>query len=379
MSGVPTMGCLARVFAGLMLCFSAVAAGAGERWSIVGDGEGALSLASGERAKGRLGESRPALPSPITRSRATALSTDLGLVLGVLTGRRQAMDLPIALGDVHMVRQNGVWMDDRMTGVDLSLPALRLNGAAINDLSVFAGFEGVTTGAFSASGGARDEKAALIGASGATRIGGGRLDLGAAYVFDRRDGVRDLGYANVGASFRRNYGRRLSNVTRFIGNFGAAHPGAAGSARAGVMVLSENALRVTASNRPYANLWWGAGGAHPAARARAAGGLLRHMGAGFRPLRIKGLRPLDAGARDGAGGAIGLRRQIVEDHVLGVEAAAMFTRDAAGDRNPGQYALSAEYAAELDPGLSLRGRVGYIAKQANDRRVGARVEVSFRF
>ncbi|MEM8754496.1 MAG: hypothetical protein AAGF90_16070 [Pseudomonadota bacterium] len=353
---------------GLLGLFVACAAAAGER-------SAALGLAA-DAAKGRLWEHQATLPSLKTRATAMAMRTDLGHVVGVLTGDRREMNLPLTLGHVDLVRHGGFWLDDRVVGGALALPATRIGGRAFRDLSIFAGFDEVTTSAFSSAGAAEEAKATIAGLSGATTLAGGAMEFGAAYVLDRRDASSDLSYANMAMSYRRPLAPGVVNTTRVIGNFGAASPDGEGR-RLGLMALSENAVNLTSRERAYLNLWWARGGAQPVARSRAAGGLLRHVGSGFRPLRIKGLRPLDARARDGAGGALGLRRIVEQGHVAAVEAAAILPEEAGA--SAGHYALSAEYAVRLDPGLSLGARAGYVARGAEDARFGAKVEVSFAF
>lgn len=287
---------------------------------------------------------------------------DLGAMLGGLTGETLPFDLPFAIGVMPLLIQNGVWFDDAFLGVAATLPARNSARFDISnmDITLFAGFDKISSDAFPGDDGA----ARLYGMASFIEAANGYFEIDYAFLEDRADDNRS--YHNFAFAFTRRYGRLISNSTRIIVNAGQSTDVVENTAD-GVLLLSENSLITGAPSTvvPYFNFFAGFDRPQSAARAAAAGGVLRNTGILFESDGLTGYPTLDATANDTYGAALGLnllandfsQQLLVEVAALGV-IGDDDTRNAPG----GQFGVGFRYQLPLTNSLILRtdGMYGFL-------------------
>lgn len=228
---------------------------------------------------------------------------DLGAMLGGMANESSPFDLPFTVGLVPLLFQNGIWMEDAVTGAAFSLPARHsrwLNWSNY-DATFFAVVDQLNSPAF----GTDEHAAQAFGTAWFIEAYGGYIETGYAYVRDRNFDART--YHNTTVSFTRRYFDRVSNSVRLIVNAGQDLPQAERTAD-GALLLVENSL-VTASPLrvvPYLNLFVGWDRPQSVARAGVSGGILRNTGINFDFDGLNGFATLDTSASDTAGGALGI-------------------------------------------------------------------------
>ncbi|TWU48531.1 hypothetical protein Poly51_44310 [Rubripirellula tenax] len=228
---------------------------------------------------------------------------DVGAMLGGLMGTSSPFELPITLGLVPLLFQNGIWMEDAVTGGAFSLPARhsRLLNWSNYDATFFAVFDQLNSAAF----GADEHAAQAFGTAWFIEAYGGYIETGYAYVRDRNNDAKS--YHNMTASFTRRYFDRISNSVRVIINSGQDLAKADRTADGGLF-LFENSL-ITANPLtvvPYANFFYGWDRPQSVARAGVSGGILRNTGINFDTDGLNGFATLDPTAADTAGGSVGV-------------------------------------------------------------------------
>ncbi|MEM1068903.1 MAG: hypothetical protein AAGI63_08415 [Planctomycetota bacterium] len=228
---------------------------------------------------------------------------DLGVLLGTLQNQTSPFELPLAIGLVPLLFQNGIWMEDAVTGAAISFPARhsRLLNWFNYDATFFAVVDQLNSLAFGRDGHA----AQAFGTAWFIEAYGGYIESGYAYVRDRHDAGRS--YHNITTSFTRRYFDRISNSVRVIVNTGQDRPKADRTAD-GVLLLVENSW-VTAAPLtvvPYANFFVGWDRPQSVARAGVSGGILRNTGINFDTDGLNGFATLDPTGSDTAGGSIGI-------------------------------------------------------------------------
>jgi hypothetical protein len=279
---------------------------------------------------------------------------DLGQIWGGIEGTYAPFDMPIAVGLVPLLFQNGIWMQDAMVGAAVTLPAR--NSAALDwsnyDITFFTAFDKVSTGALPGD----EDGAQLFGATTFIEARGGYFEAGYAFVNDTRDDGRS--YNNIGLSYTRRYFNRLSNSMRVITNFGQEGPQQDRTAD-GVLLLMENSLITENPYNivPYVNFFAGFDRPQPAARAAVFGGVLFNTGILFQSDALTGYPTLDPTGHDTYGAAFGLdllapdfgQQLIVEAAILQVHG------DATGRSAPGdQYGIGARYQIPITNAHLLR-------------------------
>src|SRR5690606_7769633 len=228
---------------------------------------------------------------------------DLGQIWGGIEGTYAPFDLPIAVGLVPLLFQNGIWMQDAMVGAAATLPTR--NSAALDwsnfDVTFFTAFDKISTGALPGD----EDGAKLYGATTFIEARGGYFEAGYAFVNDTRDQGRS--YSNIGLSYTRRYFNRVSNSLRVITNFGQDGPQQDRTAD-GVLLLMENSLITKSPYNvvPYLNFFAGFDRPQPAARAGAFGGVLFNTGSLFQSDALTGYPTLDPTGNDTFGAAFGL-------------------------------------------------------------------------
>ncbi|MBM4290481.1 MAG: hypothetical protein FJ138_02780 [Deltaproteobacteria bacterium] len=268
--------------------------------------------------------------------------------------------LPVALGKMPHLLQNGVWLEDAYVGGALSIAAR--NSAAFDisnyDVAFFGAAVGVDDRVFGGAG-RNGGGASLAGVSFFIEALGGYIEGGYGYVLDREAGVDrevfsqdpalagarfkgDLSYHNATVSFTRRYGALLSSSARLVVNAGQEEsavtgaPGAPGAPERlrtanGAALLLETSLitRRPLTLVPYLNLF--AGLDSPQALAKQFG-LLRNTGLLFEDNALTAQRSLFDNPDDSVGGALGLEYLFNLDQQVAVEVAgsASVCRDAEG-------------------------------------------------
>jgi hypothetical protein len=304
---------------------------------------------------------------------------DLGYILGGWRGQYASFDLPVAVGLIPLLFQNGIWMEDAILGVAATIPAR--NSPWLDwsnyDVTFFAGFDQITSPAFADSNAA----AHLAGVTTFIESRGGYYEVGYAFLDDTAGLGRS--YHNVGVSFTRRYVNLVSNSMRVIVNAGQDGPEALRTAD-GALLIAENSFltRWPYNVIPYVNLFAGFDDPQSVARAGAAGGVLRNVGILFESDNLTGYHTLDASGNDVYGAAIGIDLLAPEfTHQLILEAAVLQVMGDDAFRNaPGdQYGIGARYQVPISHAHLLRFDVMRGWFENTDDATGARAEFRWKF
>ncbi len=303
---------------------------------------------------------------------------DLGVMLGNAFDETSPFELPIAIGLIPLVFQNGIWMEDAVTGAAISFPARhsRLLNWSNYDATFFAIFDQLNSPAF----GANEHAAQAFGTAWFIEAYHGYIETGYAYVRDRN--VAELSYHNITASYTRRYFDRISNSLRVIVNAGQDLPSEVRTAD-GVLLLVENSwitpmpLRVV----PYANFFVGWERPQSVARAGVAGGILRNTGINFETDALNGYPTLDPTGNDSAGGSIGIDLLGADlDRQLLMEIAYVTPHGSQNISLPGdQYAVGARYQFPISNSTLLRFDSMYGWRQGLKDVYGTRMEYRWKF
>ena len=304
---------------------------------------------------------------------------DLGAMVGGFVGKTLPFDLPFTIGEIPLVLQNGVWLEDAFLGFAATLPARNSPRFDISniDITFFAGYDQINSDAFPGD----NSAAKMYGFASFIDANNGYWEIDYAFLEDRT--FDDRSYHNIGIGFTRRYGRLISNSTRVIVNAGQSTDVVENTAD-GVLLLSENSL-ITGSPStlvPYFNFFAGFDRPQSAARAAQAGGVLRNTGILFETDGMTGFPTLDATANDTYGMALGLnvlpndfsQQLVLEAALLGVMGDDA-TRNAPGN----QYGLGVRYQLPLTNAIILRAdaMVGFLD---NDEDInGVRMELRHKF
>jgi len=275
------------------------------------------------------------------------------VLLGAAQDRTSPFELPFTIGLVPLLFQNGIWMEDAVTGAAFSLPARhsRLLNWSNYDATFFAVVDQLNSPAF----GGNEHAAQAFGTAWFIEAYHGYIETGYAYVRDRNRS--ELSYHNITASYTRRYFDRISNSMRVIINTGQDLPDVARTAD-GVLLLAENSW-ITSSPLtvvPYANLFVGWDRPQSVARAGVSGGILRNTGINFETDGLNGYPTLDPTGSDTAGGSIGI--DLIGDDLdrqLILEASYLTPHGGKNLAVPGdQFAVGARYQFPISNWSLLR-------------------------
>jgi hypothetical protein len=305
---------------------------------------------------------------------------DLGAIMGGFTNKTLPFDLPIAIGAIPLVMQNGVWMEDAILGVAVSIPARNSPRFDISnyDITFFAGWDNINSPAFDNN----NDVAKMYGMASWIEAMNGYIEADYAFIEDR-DNVRDRSYHNIGIGFTRRYGQLVSNSTRVIVNGGQSIDGGPNTAD-GVLLISENSLITTNPSTilPYFNMFAGFDRPQSAARNGQAGGVLRNTGILFESDNLTGYPTLDSSANETYGAALGLslmpqdfsQQLILETAFLGVMGDDI-GRNAVGD----QKGVGFRYQLPLSNSVIFRtdGMYGFLNNSEDIS--GIRIEIRKKF
>lgn len=302
---------------------------------------------------------------------------DLGSMLGSVTSRGASYEMPIALGRIPLLFQNGVWMQDAVTGAATTLHSRTPNGAGIGnyDLTLFVGLDDLNTAALT-----DDDAGNVYGLHAYFDVWGGHLETGYGYVDDTTSSA--LSYHNIGLAYTRQSSYQYANTLRYIGNVGQS-PDVTQTAD-GHLVALETAFRRPGAQSmiPYLNLFAGFDRPQSLGRAPGSGGILRNTGINFESDFLTAYPTLDATAQNTMGGALGLNMLgPVYDYQLVMELAWLqpFNQQS-GSSVPGdQYGLGLRYQLPLSDAIILRMDAMHGFMQDLPDVTGARTELRFRF
>jgi len=304
---------------------------------------------------------------------------DAGQITGGLTGKAATFDLPIAIGRMPFVAQNGVWIEDAFDGAAMSFTAKNIPSLDVSnyDITLFAANAQVTTAA------APGSKNGVYGFAGFADALKGYFEFGYGYL---KADNSDLSYNNVTAAFSRRYHGRIANSVRVIDNFGQKGvPGQAKTAD-GLLVLVENSLtpkylKLADANQsnfvPYLNVFAGFNSPQSLARGGDSGGVLRNTGITFESDGMTAYPTLDATARKSYGGALGLEYLFDLAHQIVVEGSVV--ERMSGNTAGSQYGIGVRYQQPISPDLIIRfdAMKGWL--QGKKDIYGVRAELRLKF
>jgi hypothetical protein len=303
---------------------------------------------------------------------------DLGSLVGGATGQVLPFDLPVAVGFMPLVFQNGIWLEDNTIGVAATIPARNspFLDIANFDITFFYLFDDVTSPAFQGD----NNAGKACGVAGFYDMLDGYIELDYAYLEDRTQLNRS--YHNLAAAYTRRYFSFLSNSSRVIYNVGQ-DPNGINQTADGVLLLSENSL-ITADPYlfvPYFNSFVGFGRVQSVARNGAAGGILRNTGILFETDNLTNYPTLDPTGVNTYGGAVGvniipatINRQLV------LEYAYVGLLDS-NDRNVrgAEHGAGIRFQKNLTNAWLFRADAMYGFRNNDTDLSGARMELRYKF
>ncbi len=299
---------------------------------------------------------------------------DLGAIWGGLTNQTLPFDLPVALGVMPLLFQNGVWLEDAFLGVAATIPARNspLLDISNMDTTFFAGFDNISSPAFNNE----NSAARMYGVATFIEAWGGYVEMNYAYLQDRRE--LDRGYHNSSVAYTRRFGTWLSHSTRVINNAGQDPNGIEQTAD-GTLLLWENSLitNYPSTRIPYFNFFAGFDRPQSAARDPLAGGVLRNTGILFETDGLTGYPFLDDTANNTLGGAVGLNL-LADDfsQQLVLETAAVLPfQDKVSQAGDPQYGFGLRYQIPLNNSVILRSDAMYGIQESGNDLQGVRVEL----
>jgi hypothetical protein len=303
---------------------------------------------------------------------------DLGVLLGTAFDRTSPVELPFTIGLVPLLFQNGIWMEDAVTGAAFALPARhsRLLNWSNYDASFFAVFDQLNSVAF----GADEHAAQAFGTAWFIEAYGGYIESGYAYVRDRNRS--ELSYHNITTSFTRRYFDRISNSVRVIVNAGQDLPKSDRTAD-GVLLLVENSwiTQWPLTVVPYANFFVGWDRPQSVGRAAVAGQILRNTGINFDTDGVNGFATLDASGNGTAGFSWGI--DLIGDSLerqLLLEFAYLSPNGGTNAAVPGdQYAIGSRYQFPISNWSLLRFDAMYGWRGGLENVYGTRMEYRWKF
>ena len=301
---------------------------------------------------------------------------DLGVILGALSGQSSPFEFPFTAGLVPLLFQNGIWMEDAVTGVSFAIPARHsraLNWANF-DVNFFAVFDQLNSPAF-----ANDSDAQAFGTAWFIEAYGGYIESGYAFLRHRNDDR--FSYHNATVSFTRRYLNRFNNSVRVIINAGQDLAKSARTADGGLLIV-ENSLITAAPLTfvPYANFFYGWNRPQSVARAGLSGGILRNTGINFDTDGVNGFPILDPTAADTAGFTVGV--DLIGDNLdrqLLLEFAYLSPHGDRAIAQGDQFGVGARYQFPISNATLLRFDTMYGWRGNEEDVYGTRMEYRWKF
>ena len=304
---------------------------------------------------------------------------DLARIVAGVTNQDNKYDLPFTFGLIPLITQNGIWLQDAFEGFAFTIPARNSPHLQISnmDLTFFAGFNKVTTGAIP-----NDHSAYVFGLAGFVEANYGYWEFGYGYTLGRKD-FDDLSYNNLSVAFTRRYFDTISNSVRVIFNFGQDPEKGHATPANGALILLENSLisPLPLTLVPYFNLFAGFDKPQSLARAATAGGVLVNTGLVFETDNMTEFPTLDATGHNTYGGALGVEYLFSLDQQIVFEVGGFNVFGDEEDRTAKgfQVAFGARYQRNLNNAWILRSDLIAGARQFQDNVFGVRVELRRKF
>lgn len=303
---------------------------------------------------------------------------DLARMVSGATNKDNSYDIPFTAGLIPLLFQNGVWMQDAITGFAFTIPARNSPALQISnmDITFFAGFDRVTTAAIPG-----DHRGGVFGFNTFLEVMQGYWEIGYGYVEDQEGG--DFSYHNASAAFTRRYWDLISNSVRVIVNMGQ-DPGAGQAQTAdGYLLLFENSLISSKPLTlvPYLNAWVGKDRPQSLARAAGAGGVLLNTGINFETDGITGFPKMDDTANNTYGAALGLEYLFNLEQQIVVEVAVLdgYTeRGPLAEKDP-ELGFGVRYQRNLNHAWIFRTDAIAVSRQNDADLAGVRFELRRKF
>lgn len=309
---------------------------------------------------------------------------DLAAMVAGATGKHQDFDLAFAVGKMPLLFQNGIWMEDVITGAAATLPARNSTALDISnmDITVFAGTDASSAGVRNLGNDVLFKRSNVYGVNAFIEANEGYWEMGYAYT-EPPAGFGDQSYHNLGLAFTRRYGNWLSNSVRMIHNFGQSRDGGAGRTADGTLIVLENSLVTSLPSTlvPYLNLFYGNRNPQSVSRAVDAGGILKNIGINFETDGLTGFPKLTDNANNMWGGALGLQYLFNLDQQLVFELATTQPMGRADERTlvGREVALGMRYQLPLTKAWIFRTDA-IVADRANTKDLaGLRFEIRRKF
>ena len=304
---------------------------------------------------------------------------DLARIVAGVTNQDNKYDLPFTFGLIPLLTQNGIWLQDAFEGFAFTIPARNSPNLQISnmDLTFFAGFNKVTTGAIP-----NDHSAFVFGLAGFVEANYGYWEFGYGYTLGRKD-FDDLSYNNLSVAFTRRYFDTISNSVRVIFNFGQDPDKGHETTANGALILIENSLisPLPLTLVPYFNLFAGFDKPQSLARAATAGGVLVNTGLVFETDNLTGFPTLDATGHDTYGGALGVEYLFSLDQQIVFEVGGFNVFGDEEDRTAKgfQVGFGVRYQRNLNNAWLFRSDLIAGARQFQDNVFGVRMELRRKF
>ena len=304
---------------------------------------------------------------------------DLGALAGGAVGEVLPFDLPIAVGAIPLLYQNGIWMNDAFIGMAAAIPARNSPQLDISNFDVvfFWGFDNITSPAFQGD----DNAAKMYGIQMFLETLNGYIESGYAYLEDRS--TLDRSYHNMTVSYSRRYGRFVSNSVRVLANAGQ-NPNLPFKTADGVLLLVENSLITQYPSRvvPYCNLFAGFGRPQSVARQANAGGVLQNTGINFETDGVTNFPILDPSANDTYGAALGvniLAPEFTQQIILETAFLDVMGNDPSRTAQGHQIGFGIRYQLPISNAVIFRADAMHGIRQAEADLSGFRVELRHKF
>lgn len=308
---------------------------------------------------------------------------DIGAIVGPGATPAQSFDLPIAVGRMPLLMQNGVWMEDIISGVTVTVPARSSRALDISNMDVtfFAGRDASAGGVRDANNAVAFKQSTVAGVTAFIEANRGYWELGWART-DAPSNFNDQSYSNFGLAFTSRYAGLISNSVRLIDTYGQNRQNTSNTAN-GTLLLIENSLITSSPSTlvPYTNLFFGHDHPQSVSRAANAGGILKNTGINFETDGLTGFPKLTDNANNMKGGAVGASYLFALDQQLVIEWAMTQPLGDASQRTlvGNEKAWGVRYQRNLDKRWIFRSDLISATRENNTPLSGVRFEIRAKF
>ena len=302
---------------------------------------------------------------------------DVGSVLGGFSNTYSKFDMPITLGIIPLLFQNGVWVEDAFAGMAITLPAMHSTTLDISnfDITFFAAWDRVTTDAVPGA----NHGVHLYGVTTFIEASEGYYEFGYGYIDDNTGS--DLSYHNFTGAFTKRYFGWLSNSIRVVAAVGQDPAGGAARTADGVILLLENSFITENPSTviPYVNFFLSKDRPQSLARDAGAGGILKNTGILFETDGLTGFPKMDDTGRDVVGFAAGLELLFNLDKQLVFEIAGLRKHGNDASAPGDQLGFGVRFQIPINNAMIFRVDAMYAIREDADNLSGIRAEYRFKF